>query len=67
MKLNKLYPMGQIIATILMGWFSFHAANTWNIPVDNQIGMAFFGCFFFAIAILLILIEIKDFCKKIRL
>jgi hypothetical protein len=67
MKLNKLYFMGQIIASILMGCFSFHVANTWDIPVDNQIGMAFFGCFFFVIAIFLIAIEIKDFCKKIWL
>jgi RsiW-degrading membrane proteinase PrsW (M82 family) len=65
MKLNKLYSIGQLVSAILMAWFSFHVANTWDIPVDNQIGMAFFGCFFLGIAILLILIEIKDFCKKI--
>jgi hypothetical protein len=59
--------MAQIIASILMGWFSFHVANTWDIPVDNQMAMALFGCFFFTIAVFLILIEIKDFCKKIWL
>lgn len=57
--------MGQIIIAIVLGWFSIHVANTWDIPVDNQIGMFFFGCFFFVIAISLILIEIKDFFKKI--
>jgi len=65
MKLNKLYYMAQIILSIVLGWFSIHVANTWDIPVDNQMAMAFFGCFFFAIAIFLILIEIKDFFKKI--
>ena len=57
--------MAQIILSIVLGWFSIHVANTWDIPVDNQMAMAFFGCFFFAIAIFLILIEIKDFFKKI--
>ena len=55
----------QILIAIVLGIFCIHVANTWDIPVDNQMGMALFGCFFFGIAGLLILIEIKDFCKKI--
>ena len=54
-----------MVASALMGMFAFRIANTWDIPVNNQMGMAFFGCFFLVIAILFILVEIKDFCKKI--
>ena len=36
-----------MVVSALMGMFAFRVANTWDIPVDNQMAMALFGCFFF--------------------
>jgi hypothetical protein len=47
-----------------MGMFAFRIANTWDIPVDNQMAMALFGCFFYAISIILLFTEISGYIKR---
>jgi hypothetical protein len=47
-----------------MGVFAFRVANTWDIPVDNQMAMALFGCFFFTISFILLFIEIGGYIKR---
>lgn len=53
-----------MVASALMGMFAFRIANTWNIPVDNQMAMALFGCFFFTISFILMITEISGFIKR---
>lgn len=53
-----------MVASALMGMFAFRVANTWDIPVDNQMAMAFFGCFFFMISIILLFAEIGAYIKR---
>ena len=53
-----------MVASALMGMFAFRIANTWDIPVDNQMAMAFFGCFFFTISIILLFTEIGGYIKR---
>ena len=53
-----------MVVSALMGMFAFRIANTWDIPVDNQMAMAFFGCFFFTISIILLFTEISGFIKR---
>jgi TctA family transporter len=53
-----------MVVSALMGMFAFRVANTWDIPVDNQIAMAFFGCFFFGISIILLFTEIGGYIKR---
>lgn len=53
-----------MVASALMGMFAFRIANTWDIPVDNQMAMALFGCFFFTISIILLFTEIGAYIKR---
>lgn len=53
-----------MVASALMGVFAFRVANTWDIPVDNQMAMALFGCFFFTISFILLFIEIGGYIKR---
>ena len=53
-----------MVASALMGMFAFRIANTWDIPVDNQMAMAFFGCFFFTISIILFFTEVNAYIKR---
>ena len=53
-----------MVASALMGMFAFRIANTWDIPVDNQMAMALFGCFFFTISIILMFTEISGYIKR---
>lgn len=55
-----------IVASALMGLFAFRVANYWDIPVDNQMAMALFGCFFFAISFILLVVETKDYIKRLK-
>jgi hypothetical protein len=48
-----------------MGAFAFRIANNWDIPVDNQIAMALFGCFFYTIAFIIAVVDIKNYLKKV--
>jgi len=52
------------VASALMGMFAFRVANTWDIPVDNQMVMALFGCFFFTISFILLFTEIGECIKR---
>ena len=53
-----------MVVSALMGMFAFRIANTWDIPVDNQMAMALFGCFFYAISIILLFTEISGYIKR---
>lgn len=53
-----------IVASALMGMFALRVANTWDIPVDNQIAMACFGCFFFGISFMLMIEETRLYVKR---
>ena len=53
-----------MVVSALMGLFAFRVANYWDIPVDNQIAMAFFDCFFFAISFALLVGEIGGYIKR---
>jgi hypothetical protein len=53
-----------VVASTLLGLFAFRIANTWDIPLDNQIAMAFFGCFFFTISIILFFTEVGAYIKR---
>lgn len=55
-----------IAVSALMGLFAFRVANYWDIPVDNQIAMALFGCFFFTITLILIVMEIKGVVQRLK-
>jgi hypothetical protein len=55
-----------IVASTLMGLFAFRVANTWDIPVDNQMAMALFGCFFFTISLILLVMEVKGLVQRMK-
>lgn len=55
-----------IVASALMGLFAFRVANTWDIPVDNQMAMALFGCFFFTISFILLVMEVKGLVQRTK-
>ena len=49
-----------IAFTVLSLWVAF----TWNIPVDNQIAMAFMGVASFSLFIMLVIYDIKEYVKN---
>ena len=55
-----------IVTSALMGLFAFRVANTWDIPVDNQMAMALFGCFFFTISLILLVMEVKGLVQRMK-
>ena len=44
--------------------YSLWVAFTWDIPVNNQIGMFFMGCLSISLTFLLIYEDIKGYVKK---
>ena len=40
--------------------FAFWVAFTWDIPVNNQMGMAFMGIMCFSLLVLLIIEDVKE-------
>jgi hypothetical protein len=46
--------------------FGFWVSFTWDIPVDNQLGMLFFSCMCLGCLILMIGYDIKEMIKKVR-
>ncbi len=63
--METIKSLALIIAAVVMGAFAFRVANTWDIPVDNQIAMALFGCFFYTIAFITAVVDIKNYLKKV--
>lgn len=64
--METIKGLALIIISVLMGLFAFRVANYWDIPVDNQIAMALFGCFFFSIALILCVIEFTQLIKRLK-
>lgn len=55
-----------VVVSALMGMFALRVANTWDIPVDNQIGMACFGCFFIGVSFITMIVETRLFIKRLK-
>ncbi len=51
---------------VSMTIFGFWVAFTWNIPVDNQLGMLFFSCMCLGCLMIMISYDIKQTIKKVR-
>lgn len=52
-----------IVSLFLMSSFAMYVAFTWDIPVDNQIAMAFIGFATLVLGILLLFHELRDYIK----
>jgi RsiW-degrading membrane proteinase PrsW (M82 family) len=52
------------IVFIAFSTFAFWVAFTWDIPVDNQIAMAFMGVMCLALFIMLAFYDIKELVKN---
>jgi len=49
-----------IAFTVLSLWVAF----TWDIPVNNQMGMAFMGLLSVSLIVMLLIYDIKEFVKN---
>ena len=52
------------IVFIAFSILSFWAAFTWDIPVNNQMGMAFMGLLSVSLIVMLLIYDIKEFVKN---
>lgn len=59
--MKKLFPYIAIIGFVV---YSMWAAFTWNIPVDNQIGMFFLSCMGIGMFFLCLYEDIKNYIKS---
>lgn len=59
--MKKLFPYIAIIGFIV---YSMWAAFTWDIPVDNQIGMFLFSCLGVGMLFLCLYEDIKNYIKS---
>ena len=55
--------MFYLIPTFVVG-FGFSVSLTWDIPVDNQIGMFILTCLMLTLLVSLIVYDIKEYLKK---
>jgi len=55
--------MFYLILTFVVG-FGFSVSLTWDIPVDNQIGMFIFTCLMLTLLVSSIVYDIKEYLKK---
>lgn len=59
--MKNLFPYITLISMSVFGlWVSF----TWNIPVDNQIGMFVLSVLCFSLFLMVLVHDIKDFIKS---
>jgi len=59
--MKKLFPYIAIIGFIV---YSMWAAFTWDIPVDNQMGMFFFSCMGIGMFFIILFEDIRNYFKK---
>jgi hypothetical protein len=52
-----------LLLTFVVG-FGFQVSLTWDIPVDNQIGMFILTCFMLTLLITMIVFDIKEHLKN---
>ena len=52
------------IVLIAFSVFAFWVAFTWDIPVNNQMGMAFMGVMAFALLLMLAFYDIREYVKN---
>ncbi len=59
--MKKLFPYLTLISMSVFGiWVSF----TWNIPVDNQIGMFFLSCMCIGLFFMVLVHDIRYYIKS---
>jgi len=59
--MKKLFPYITIITLVTLSmWIAF----TWNIPVDNQIGMFLFSCVGVGMFFIILFEDIQNYFKK---
>ena len=59
--MKKLFPYIAIIGFIV---YSMWVALTWDIPVDNQIGMFFISCMCIGMFFIILFEDIRNYFKK---